>query len=343
MSVQYLDCTNEVSEFRTTPPERRAWLAHEIRREDWVVPASGAMVDEIGMLARFIEANPVQDLQRRLSEINAPRCVEAMRQIKTRLDDGVGFAVVDRLPMDDFDIDTLVEIYWLLGQAIGRPVAQKWNGQMIYHVRDTGQQYSYGVRGSHTSVELVFHTDNAFARMVPDYVGLLCRWPAASGGVSRFCSLYTVHDRMAAKYPDALRRLYQPMYFDRQKEHAEGAQPVCLAPYFSWRNDRLFARANSSLVRKGYDVAGERMDDALAGALDAIDEVCADEEIWFEGPLERGHVQYLNNHEVGHYRSEFVDHEDPERKRHLFRLWHREAGSVCYDGGYPAGLSDTSD
>jgi len=207
---------------------------------------------------------------------------------------------------------------------------------MIYEVRDTGAAYEYGTRGSYTSVELVFHTDNAFARMVPDYVGLFCRNPAKSGGVSRFCSLYSVHQRMLELYPEQLVRLYQPMLFDRQKEHREGAAPVCLAPYFSWRNDRLFARANSSLVRKGYQVAGESMDEALDAALDAIDEVCAAKDLWYEAPLERGQVQYLNNHEVGHYRSAFEDYDDAERKRHLYRLWHREVGSTSYDGYYPA-------
>lgn len=76
------------------------------------------------------------------------------------------------------------------------------------------------------------------------------------------------------------------------------------------------------------------MVDELAAALDAIDEVCASEEIWYEAPLERGQILYLNNHEVGHCRSEFRDHVDPEKRRHLFRLWHWERGSVCYDGEY---------
>ncbi len=75
-----------------------------------------------------------------------------MLQMKSILDDGVGFAVLDRLPMDDYPIETLLEIYWTLGQVIGRPVAQKWNGQMIYDVSDTGAEYAYGTRGSHTSV-----------------------------------------------------------------------------------------------------------------------------------------------------------------------------------------------
>jgi alpha-ketoglutarate-dependent taurine dioxygenase len=94
----------------------------------------------------------------------------------------------------------------------------------------------------------------------------------------------------------------------------------------------MFARANASLIRKGYEVAGEKMDSLLTAALDAIDEVCAAEDLWFEAALQRGQVQYLNNHEVGHYRSAFEDHDDARRKRHLYRLWHRTAGSNSYDG-----------
>ena len=229
-------------------------------------------------------------------------------------------------------LDTLVDIYWVLGQNIGRPVAQKWDGQMIYEVRDTGQAFGYGVRGSYTSIELNFHTDNAFARVVPDYVGLFCRQTAKSGGVSRFCSLYTVHQRLRERYPAALDRLYQPMYYDRQKEHFEGDAPVCWAPFFSWRDERLFARANPQLVRKGYEVAQRPMETELADALDAIDEISSAEDLWYEAPLEPGQIQYLNNHEIGHYRSAFEDYDEPARKRHLYRLWHRESGSTCYDG-----------
>jgi hypothetical protein len=334
MQMPYLDCSHEVSELREPPSKRLVWLADDITDTDWLIDLPRDALAEIRRLALFIEDNPLQMLQRRLDDLNLPACRNLMKRMKSILDDGVGFAVLDRLPLDDYPIETLVEVYWVLGQCIGRPVAQKWNGQMIYDVRDTGQAFSYGVRGSHTTVELLFHTDNAFARMVPDYVGLFCINAARKGGLSRLCSLYSVHQRMLKRSPDLLARLYQPMLFDRQKEHRDGAEPVCLAPYFSWRNDRLFARANSSLVRKGYEVAGETMDNTLSDALDVIDEVSAAEDLWFEAPLQRGQIQYLNNHEVGHYRSEFEDFDEPERKRHLYRLWHRQAGSSNYDGLY---------
>ena len=332
MPVSYIDCSHEAGPIQRGGSERMRWLARDISPSDWIVEMTPEALDEIDRLAAYLRHNPLPVLQRRVEAMPLPACRALMARMKGILDDGVGFAVLDRLPMDDYSDDTLVEIYWLLGQCIGRPVAQKWNGEMIYHVTDTGAAYAYGTRGSHTSVELNFHTDNAFARALPDYVGLFCRQPAKSGGVSRFCSLYSVHDRMLDRYPEELERLYRPVFYDRQKEHAEGAEPVCLAPYFGWRGGRMFARANASLIRKGYEVAGEPMDAPLVAALDAIDEVCADPELWFEGPLQRGQVQYLNNHEIGHYRSAFEDYDEPERKRHLYRLWHREAGDSSYDG-----------
>ncbi len=332
MAVPCLDCSDEISAIREPGDERLAWLAADIEAADYLIRLDDAALDEIRRLLDFFAGNPLPLLERRLDALRIPACRAQMAAMKTILDDGVGFAVLDRLPMDDYPIDALLPVFWVLGQCIGRPVAQKWDGQMIYDVTDTGAEYAYGTRGSHTSVELNFHTDNAFARMVPDYVGLLCRYPAKSGGVSRFCSLYSLHRRLQASYPRELERLYRPMFYDRQKEHGDGAAPVCLAPWFSWRDDRLFARANASLVRKGYEVAGEAMDDELIAALAAIDRVCAEPDLWFEAPLERGQIQYLNNHEVGHYRSAFEDFTEPERKRHLYRLWHRDRGSSAYDG-----------
>jgi hypothetical protein len=44
-------------------------------------------------------------------------------------------------------------------------------------------------------------------------------------------------------------------------------------------------------------------------------------------------IAYLDcSHQVGHYRCAFEDYDDPDRKRHLYRLWHRNSGSIAYDG-----------
>ena len=312
--------------------EGRGWLAQDIKPSDWTVNLDEVAAAEIRSMIDLMHDQPLPTILRRPDQFAIPHLTSAYHQLKSICSQGIGFAVLDRLAIDEFNIDDIVAVYWTLGHLIGRNVAQKWDGTMIYDVTDTGKKFGYGVRGSATNVELGFHTDNAFGVRVPDYVGLLCKYPADSGGVSRFCSLYTVHARMEARFPTELRRLYAPMLFDRQAEHAPGAAKTSFAPFFSWKQEKLRCRANSSLVRKGYEVAQEQMDPALVDALAAIDEVSSAEDLWVEAPLERGQVQYLNNHELGHYRSDFKDGANPSRRRHLYRLWHRETGAISYDG-----------
>ena len=311
---------------------QKGWVASDISHHDWKVDMSADALAEIKYMITEIKRKPLPTILRHADQFNIPCIRKIYARAKKICDDGIGFAVMDRLPLDDYEIQDIKDVYWTLGHLMGQNVAQKWDGTMLYDVTDTGKTYGYGVRGSATNVELVFHTDNAFAVKVPDYVGLLCKYPAKSGGLSRFCSLYTVHARMEIQYPDELRRLYQPMHFDRQAEHAKGAPRTSFAPFFSWSGGKLRCRANSSLVRKGYQVCGEEMDKALIEALIAVDDITSSKDLWIEAPLERGQIQYLNNHELGHYRSEFIDSDDPSKKRHLFRLWHRTEGDITYDG-----------
>ncbi len=332
---EVLDLSHEVVE----PPDNasfvakeRGWLAEDLAEQSWIVEFDHQAIAEIGHMIAAMQANPLPLQLRSADDMQIPHLRRIYAEAKERLDHGAGFVVLDKLPIDDHGLDDIVACYWVLGQLLSPTVAQKWDGTMIYDVTDTMKAYSYGVRGSATNVELVFHTDNAFGKRVPDYVGLLCKYPAMSGGLSRFCSLYSVHDRLQQAYPEALRRLYQPMHFDRQAEHEEGAPRTSLAPFFSWHNGRLRCRANSSLVRKGYDVAGKAMDDELEAALLAIDKIASSSDLWIEAPMARGQVQYLNNHELGHYRSAFVDNDNPSKKRHLYRLWHRSDGNRSYDG-----------
>ena len=333
MAVAALDLNHEIS----SPPDKplavkKAWIGSNISETDWLLRFDHACLEEIGTLIEKMRAQPLPTIVRSIDEFDVPNLRKVVAKAKSILDDGCGFVVLDRLPMDDHPIDDMISSFWLIGQMIGLPVAQKWDGTLIYDVTDTGKKFGYGVRGSTTNVELVFHVDNAFGQRVPDYVGLLCKYPALEGGLSRFCSMYTMHDRLLERDPDLLARLYEPVLYDRQAEHVEGGAKVTSAPFFSRNGDTISSRANVSLVRKGYQVAGVEMDARLQAALQAIQSISQDEDIWYEAAIERGQLQYLNNHETGHYRSTFTDHNDPAQKRHLYRTWHRNTGRRTYDG-----------
>ena len=74
------------------------------------------------------------------------------------------------------------------------------------------------------------------------------------------------------------------------------------------------------------------MDEELKDALKTIEQVVSSSDLWIEAPLESGQIQFLNNLELVHYRSRFIDHEYPTLKRHLYRTWHRNSGARSYDG-----------
>jgi len=312
--------------------DERAWLGADIKPQDCKIALMPAELDELRSVAERMQRNPLPTLIRKTSQFKMSLLPAFTSRVKERLDSQYGVAVIDALPLDEMDEDTAVALYWILGQFIGRQVAQKWDGTMLYGVRDSGQKYEYGTRGSYTNVELMFHTDNAFGISLPDYVGLLCLHPALTGGVSRFCSLYSIHNKLLKEYPKALRRLYQPMLWDRQAEHEPGGPKVTRAPVFAFDGRQLTGRINVSLIRKGYEVANTELDAETSDALGALQAVGDERSLWFELAVERGHIQLLSNTSIVHYRSEFTDDPDPMLKRHLIRTWYRDRGLPTYNG-----------
>jgi alpha-ketoglutarate-dependent taurine dioxygenase len=309
-----------------------AWLAAEVDAGACILRLDAACRDEAVAMVDRMGERPAPLTAYAPDQFELPRLRSVMARGKALVARVPGVALFDALPLDALDEEAATAVFWVLGQLLGRPVAQKWDGSLLYHVRDEGQAYGYGVRGSVTNVELPFHVDNAFGRAPPDIVGLLCLQPAARGGLSRFCSVQALHRRMAEAHPRLLERLHRPLLWDRQAEHAAGAPRVARAPMFATVGGVLRARVNVSLVRKGYQVAGTAIDAEAAEALAALESVAADPALWIEQELKRGQVQYLNNRDVVHYRSAFTDGSDPAHRRHLVRTWHRDWGAPDYDG-----------
>src|SRR5262245_55202333 len=245
---------------------------------------------------------------------------------------GSGFAIVDRLPLERIEREEAVALFWLLSSLIARPVAQKWDGTMVYDVRDTGRPPGNGVRPDVTNAEQSFHTDNSYNLCPPEHVGLLCLHPAMEGGVSRIVSLASVHNEMRRRRPDLLPRLYEPFYFDRQREHAPGDPMVTHHALFEEEAGRLTGRLSRFQVTNGQALAGEPLDARGEAALDALEAAMAAPGTAVEFHFERGQIQLLNNRQLAHRRSAFRDWPEPERKRHLVRLWLRDRGRPFYNG-----------
>ena len=208
------------------------WMRGDVRPEEYRVDLSAACLDEIRRAADEIRAYPLPTILRAPGDFAMPMCRREMARVREMLDYGRRFAIVDRLPMAEMDAAEATAIYWLLSSMVSRPVAQKLDGTMIYDVLDTGQQAlpGSGIRPDKTNIEIRFHNDNAYNETPPDYVGLLCLRRAQSGGHSRVISFHTVHNAVRERHPDWLERLYEPFWFDRQREFRPGESPIFSAP-----------------------------------------------------------------------------------------------------------------
>jgi hypothetical protein len=313
---------------------REAWTRSDVSDRDYKVVLSAEARSELLNAAQTLRRQPVPTLALRPDSVALPACRAAMEEVRAILTDGIRFALLQGLPIDQLSLEEAKALYWILSSMLARPVAQKLDGTIVYDVHDTGQQAlpGSGIRPDKTNIDLQFHNDNAYNFLMPEFVGLLCVRQAKEGGMSRVMSFATAHNALRERHREVLPRLYEPFWFDRQREFHPGEPATFSAPLFIRDGERLHARLSLHQIRGGYALQGGTMDNATTAAVEAIKEVFADESLQFQFRLQAGDIQYVANREVGHSRTEFRDHAEADRRRLLIRLWLRNQGAQGYIG-----------
>jgi hypothetical protein len=242
-----------------------------------------------------------------------PVIKRALKEIKT----GRGFAVLRGLPRADMTAEEFELLTWAIGLHAGVARPQGKATQYLSAVRDAGTVYrSGGGRGYSSSAELDFHTDGA------DIVLLSCYNVARSGGMSMVTSSVTAHNVMVAECPELAAVLHQDFWFSRQQEQAPDEGPYYPNPVFDVADGLLFSKWNRNRVTMAQRLEGvPPLTAAQQQATDRLDEVVRRPSLTYAMYLRPGDIQILNNHVTLHSRTEFEDHEDPARRRTLFRLW----------------------
>ena len=313
----------------------QAWTRDTIVPADWTVTLTDTAQRELLAVRNEIRRAPLPTFLVEPKDLALDACRAVIEEVRRVAQSGPMFAVLDRLPMAEITRDEAIQLYWLLSSLLARPVAQKITGQMFYDVMDTGAKLKpgSGIRPTVTNVDLRFHNDNSYNETPPDYVCLLCLHPAMQGGVSQVMSVATVHKALEDRHPELMPRLYRPFWYDRHAEHHPGEPTTFAAPIFERAADgTVKARLALSEIHAGYALRDERMDNETTAALAAVQSVFEQPELHVELAFAPGQIQFVNNRATGHARTEFVDFPEPERKRHLVRLWLRDAGKRGYRG-----------
>ena len=340
MESQVLEPTRKVRVARSVPMLEteiqgiQAWKASTIKDSDWQMKVPDSVLAEIRAMLAIMRGDPLPMLLQTPDMYSLPASTTFFARAKSIMDDGVGFVLIDRIPIEEMSEDEARSVYWVLSKLVGRPVAQKWNGTPMMDVRDTGKKPTpgSGVRLSQTSVDLAYHSDNAHNDAPAEYVGLLMLQNAKEGGLSRVMSFYTVHNYLLKNHPEKLKRLYRPMFWDRMREHRPEDALMFNAPIFKFEDGKLNARLGVIQIRNAYAMVDGGMDTATEEAIAALEEAFQDDTAVAAMTMEPGQMQFLNNRIIGHSRTEFVDFDEPGRKRHLLRIWLRDSGTLHYRG-----------
>lgn len=309
-----------------------SWTAENLNPDQGHIAIPSSVQQELSECTAYLARNPLPIVSLTPGDFALTRTHRFAATVRRELDQGFGFVLLDRLPVDEWTHDGCVAAYWLLASCMARPVAQSHDGKLIYHVRNLGRPPGNGVRPDVTNAAQNFHTDNSYNHVPPHYVGLLCLSPAERGGLSAIVSFGWALQQMKQHHPQLLERLFQPFYFDRQREHADDDVMVTHHPLFEVADGQLIARLSYRQVVNGQKLAREPLDALGHEALEALEAILNTPGASRSFSFERGQVQIINNRALGHRRSAFEDDPGSGAKRHLVRLWLRDSGRRGYHG-----------
>ena len=294
-----------------------AWTGPDLlkRPEEWTYRLSHDEIAEIEAAAASVRGRDIATIGR--SDFRLPTLGPVLERLRDEVLNGRGFVLIRGLPVENRPIETGAAAYWGIGTYFGSARSQNASGHVLGHVRDLGlSSKDPNVRIYQTTERQNFHTDSC------DIVALLCLKTAKSGGLSSLTSSMTVYNAMATRRPDLVWRLFKPMPTDRRGEVPEGKRPWFDTPIYSHHQGLLSAIYAPHYVRSSQRFPeAPRLSAEDVAALDAFDALAEDAELRLDMEFRPGDMQFVHNHTVLHDRTAFEDWPEPERKRHLLRLW----------------------
>jgi hypothetical protein len=294
-----------------------AWIGTELMRhpEQWIYTLSPRQLDEIDSAVAGLRGRDLAEVRR--ADFPLPMLGPELDRLRAEVLNGRGFVLLRGLPVEGRRIADSAAAYWGIGTYFGHARSQNAKGHLLGHVRDLGLATTDpNVRTYQTTERQHFHTDSC------DIVALLCLKTAQSGGLSSLVSSMAMYNRMAQDCPDLAQRLFQPFFTDRRGEVPQGKKPYFELPVYHDHAGYLSAIYSGTYIRSGQRFAEvPRLTQHDIAALDRFDDLANDAELRLDMEFRPGDMQFVHNHTCLHDRTAFVDWPEPERKRHLLRLW----------------------
>ena len=312
--------TSIAADLAGLPPEQHGpavWYGPAMaQRTDWIETLSPAEIAEIEAVARPMAAREADIAAIRREDFPLPLLGPRLQHILGELLHGRGFVLLRGLPVERMSLREAATAYFGIGAWLGSARSQNAMGHVLGHVQDLGLSSSDpNVRIYQTNERQTYHTDSC------DVVGLFCLRTARRGGLSTLVSSSTIFNEMRRRRPDLLRLLLQPVATDRRGEVPPGMKPWFEIPVFSWHEGHLTALYQRQYIDSARRFAEAPRPECLTQALDLFDNLANDPALNLHMEFRPGDIQLVHNHTLLHDRTGFEDWSEPERRRHLLRLW----------------------
>ena len=296
-----------------------AWMAEDMKDQTkWIIQLSAAQLADIDKALKTAQAKGAT--MATLSKENFPltEFTELFADCADRLENGLGIVVLRGLPALNYTKDELRMIYWGMGLYLGTGVSQSSKGDLLGDVMNFGQDVNSSTgRGYMSKQHLGFHTDTG------DVVALMVLRQGKSGGLSLIVSQLAIRDEIARTWPQMLPLLYKDYAWSWKGQEAPGEQPYYMQPIYTEKNGKFSCRYIKTHITSAQEDYPElpRLTLEEKAAMMLIDLLAISPRFHMSMMFEPGDIQLLNNHITMHSRTAFEDHDEPERKRHLLRMW----------------------
>ena len=297
---------------------RSAWYGSEIAQStDWIERLDEAEVAEVEKAVEALEESQVDLATVTAEDVSLPTLAPRLQLLLDKVLNGRGFVLIKGLPVESWTRHKAAVAFVAIGVQMGRLRMQNAEGHVLGHVKDLGRSSTDpNTRIYQTNERQTHHTDSC------DVVGLLCLRAAKSGGLSNLVSSTTIFNEMRRRRPDLLRVLLDPIETDRRGEVPEGGKPYFTIPVFNYAHGLVSAIYQRQYIESARRFPGVApLTPEQIEALDLLDQLANDPKLNLMMELEPGDIQLVHNHTILHDRTAFEDHPEPERKRHLLRLW----------------------
>jgi hypothetical protein len=295
-----------------------AWYGVEItERSDWVEQLREEEVEELAEAVTRVE-NSENDLAAIIADdVALPTLAPRLKQLVDEVLNGRGFVVLKGLPLERWTRRRAALAFLAMGVHLGKLRMQNAQGHLLGHVRDLGKSSDDpNTRIYQTRERQTHHTDSC------DVVALLCLRPAKKGGLSSLVSSTTIFNEMRRQRPDLLKVLMEPIETDRRGEVPDGSKPYFRIPVFNYHDGLVSAIYQRQYIESARRFPGvPPLTPIQIEALDLLDQLANDPNLNLTMEFQPGDIQLVHNHTILHDRTAFEDYPEPERKRHLLRLW----------------------